>query len=215
MQRLRNVSLNKQHPPRFIIFHKYLFLCWFSVLIQRCDWMPMVFRVSWDHIYRLPNPPNGYNILYYYPSLDFASRSGTCLLFPSLRADAVCQRIFIFILVGRVSSRESARLRFDKILKLFLLQWMRSFSICLSFTSVDRFHRKITVFWKMFNKSVNWDEIEMTDQSKQILRNVRADSYRPRKITVPLFRDVTNAWTQMEALFNWKNYGTKQIFIEF
>lgn len=67
----------------------------------------------------------------------------------------------------------------------------------------------------MFNKPVNWDEIEMTDQSKQILRNVRADSYRPRKITVPLFRDVTNAWTQMEALFNWKNYGTKQIFIEF
>jgi len=133
MQRVRNVSLNKQNLPTFILFHNYLFLCWFSVLKQRCDWMPMALRVPWEHIYRLPNPPNGYNISYYHPSLDFASRSGlfkghgTYFSFPSLTADVVRQRIFTFILDARASSHESARLRFDKILKILLLQWMRSF----------------------------------------------------------------------------------------
>lgn len=159
MQRLRNVSLNKQHPPRFIIFHKYLFLCWFSVLIQRCDWMPMVFRVSWDHIYRLPNPPNGYNILYYYPSLDFASRSGTCLLFPSLRADAVCQRIFTFILVGRVSSRESARLRFDKILKLFYCNECAVFQYVYHLHQSTAFTEKLPYFGRCLTSP--WTEMRL------------------------------------------------------
>ena len=180
MQRLRNVSLNKQHLPRFILFYNYLFFCWISVLKQRCDWMPMVFRVPWDHIYRLPNPPNGYNISYYYPSLDFASRSGlfkghgTYLSFPSLRTDAVRQRIFAFSLVARVSSRESARLPFDKILKLFLLQWMRSFKYVYHLHQSTASTEKIPYFGRCLTSP--WTEMRLkwlTNQNKYIAMYVR------------------------------------------